>query len=69
MTDPPRRTCPGNDGFHGTLGFQCSNGESLRPTEMSCSHGDRGQGQIMQEKRLDFILMLLRTKFSLPAMD
>ena len=41
------------------LGFQCSEGESLGSTKVSCFHEDRGQGQVMQGMTLDFILIIV----------
>ena len=54
-TDPS--SLAGNDGIHEMLGFQCSKGESLGSTKVSF-HEDRGQGQVMQGMRLDFILII-----------
>ena len=51
-------TCPGNDGVHEMLGFQCLKGESLGSTKVNCFHEDRGQGQVTQEMRLNFILII-----------
>lgn len=54
-TDPS--SLAGNDGVHEMLDFQCSKGESLGSTKVSF-HEDRGQGQVMQGMRLDFILII-----------
>lgn len=51
------------------LALQQENWESLGQTKMSCSHGDTGKGQIMQEGRLDSVPVALRMKFNLPDMD
>jgi len=55
-TDPS--SLAGNDGVHEMLGFQCSEGERLGSTKVSCFHEDRGQGQVMQGMTLDFILII-----------
>lgn len=59
----------GTEGVSRMLAIQYKNWESLRQTKMSCSHGDTGQGQIMQEGRLDSVPVALRMKFNLPDME
>lgn len=57
------------DGAPRMLALQQENWESLGQTKMSCSHGDTGKGQKMQEGRLDSVPVALRMKFNLPDMD
>jgi len=59
----------GTEGIPRMLAFQYENWKSLGQTKMTCSHGDTGQGQIMQEGRVDSVPVALRMKFNLPAMD